>query len=95
VECKAGYNSSANKEVKQFTLKKEWLDKIKAEATSSLSMPFLAGKFSGARAGVKHFVVLDFDDFAKLINEFTELKEDYDKVFTSLQDGKRGHLGSA
>lgn len=48
VECKVGYNSSVGKEVKQFTLKKEWLDKVAEEAKGSYSIPMLAGKFWGA-----------------------------------------------
>ncbi len=80
VECKVGYNSSTDKEVKQFTLKKEWLDKIAMEAKQSFSIPFLAGKFSGARSGAKNFIVMDLDTFVWLINEYTELKRDLDKV---------------
>ncbi len=89
-ECKAGYNSS--REVKQFTLKKEWLDKIKAEAYAINSVPLLFGKFMNVRTGVKYFVVLDINDFIELMNEYVELKEDFDKVFVSLQEEreKRG-----
>jgi hypothetical protein len=88
-ECKAGYNSSSNKEVKQFTLKKEWLDKIKAEAEVINHIPILFGKFTGARSGVKHFAVLDLNYFIELINEYIELKADYDKLFIAIQESKR------
>lgn len=74
-ECKAGYNHSEGKETKQFTIKKEWLDKVAEEARASYSFPFLACKFDNARSGVKHFVVLDVDDFAYLINKVTELSK--------------------
>jgi hypothetical protein len=73
VEAKVGYNSSTNKEVKQFTLKKEWLDKIVMEANNNFSTPFLIGKFSGVRSGVSVFVVLDIDTFAELINTISRL----------------------
>ena len=82
VECKVGYNNSTGKEVLQFTLKKEWLDKIKQEALASYSFPFLIGKFSNARSGVKHFVVMDVKDFAELLNYLSEMKEDLDKQMT-------------
>lgn len=79
VECKCGYNTSTDKEVKQFTLKKEWLDKIADEAKASLSTPLLIGKFSGARKGIKEFVVLDVDTFSNLINEISRLQKELDK----------------
>ena len=76
VEAKCGYNSSTNKEVKQFTLKKEWLDKIIMEAKDALSTPLLIGKFSGARKGVQVFVVLDIDTLAYFINEISRLNKE-------------------
>jgi len=76
IEAKVGYNSSTDKEVKQFTLKKEWLDKVKLEADSSYSIPMLIGKFSGAREGTKVFVVLDLGVFCEIINRTTELYEE-------------------
>lgn len=79
VECKVGYNPSTDKEVKSFSLKKEWLDKVKEEALGSYSVPMLMGKFSGARSGVKVFAVLDVEDFAAIINHITDLQEALDK----------------
>jgi hypothetical protein len=77
VEAKVGYNSASDtREVKQFTLKKEWLDKIKQEGVNSYSFPFLIGKFSGARDGVKVFVVMDLEQFADLLNKVTELSNE-------------------
>lgn len=75
VECKVGYGGAT-----QFALKKEWLDKIKEEAARSYGIPFLMGKFSGAREGIKTFVVLDVEVFANLINRITELKNEVDKL---------------
>lgn len=71
IECKTGYGGST-----QLTIKKEWLDKIKSEAESTFSIPALACKFSGARAGVKRFVVLDIDTFIFLLNEIQRLGEE-------------------
>lgn len=76
VECKVGYNNSKAEGVKQFTLKKEWLDKVKVEADQSYAIPMFMGKFLGAREGVKVFVVLDVETFADLINRITELTEE-------------------
>ena len=75
VECKVGYGGAT-----QFTLKKEWLDKVKAEAQNSYGIPMLMGKFSGAREGIRYFVVLDVEVFADLINRITEQKEEIDKL---------------
>lgn len=95
VECKAGYNSSTDKEVKQFTLKKEWLDKIVAEAEASHAIPMLAGKFSGARSGVKHFIVLPIKVFIEMINEYTATKDELDALYWELENVKRKHMGSS
>lgn len=80
VECKVGYNSAKESGIKQFTLKKEWLDKIREEADRSYSIPMFMGKFLGAKEGVKVFVVLDVEVFAQLLNRITELKEENDKL---------------
>ncbi len=70
IECKVGYGGAT-----QFTLKKEWLDKIKKEADSTYSYPFLAGKFSGALTGVKQFIVLDIDTFLEIIELLDKSRE--------------------
>lgn len=80
VEAKAGYNHSSNKEVKQFTIKKEWLDKIKQEANNTYSMPFLICHFDGARSGVKEFIILDIEDFAEILNSYSSLKRELDLI---------------
>jgi hypothetical protein len=79
-ECKIGYNNSTNKGTKQFTLKKEWLDKIIKEAASNFSIPFLIGKFSGVHSGVSVFVVLDVDTFAELINTISRMNEKLEAI---------------
>lgn len=80
VEAKTGYGGE-----KQFTIKKEWLDKIKMEASAVNAVPFLICKFLGSHSGVKHFVVLDLEVFIDLLNEYTSLKQDFDKVFAKKQ----------
>lgn len=81
IEAKCGYNSSTDKEVKQFTLKKEWLDKVAGEASNdAFATPLLIGKFSGARKGVKVFVAMDVKVFAEFINEISRLQKDLDKL---------------
>lgn len=68
IEAKVGYGGET-----QFTLKKEWLDKVRLEAQATYAIPLLAGKFSGAREGVKTFIVMDIETFTKIINRATEL----------------------
>lgn len=80
-ECKVGYGGH-----RQFTLKKEWLDKIKKEADASYSLPFLAGKFSGCRKGICSFVVLDLDTFCDLLNVVTELTREIDELYENRTD---------
>ena len=74
IECKSGYGSTA-----QFTMKKLWLDKVKEEARQSYGIPLLMGKFSGARDGVKSFVVMDMDTFCTLMNTLTDIWEEVEK----------------
>lgn len=71
IEAKIGYGG-----VKQFTLKKEWLDKIDQEATRTYSIPFLIGRFSGSRSGVENFVVMDLEIFIDLLNLISELSDE-------------------
>lgn len=80
IESKVGYNTSKVEGVKQFTLKKDWLDKVSMEAKQSFSIPMLIGKFLGAREGVKVFVAMDVEVFAELVNRITELHEEVEKL---------------
>jgi hypothetical protein len=80
-ECKTGYSNRTGGEAKSFTLKKEWLDKIKEEAKKSFSFPFLIGHFDGVRVGVKNFIVMDVDDFSDIINKYTDLKKELDLLY--------------
>lgn len=75
VEAKVGYGGA-----KQFGLKKEWLDKIALEASATHSTPFLIGKFSGAREGVKVFTVMDVEVFASILNHISRLQEEIDTM---------------
>ncbi len=72
IECKVGYGGK-----EQFTLKKEWLNKIIEEANANWAFPLLIGKFSGARKvdGVQKFVVIDIDSFYYLMNFIHDLSE--------------------
>ena len=77
-ECKAGYGGE-----KQLTIKKEWLNKIIEEASQDYALPFLTGKFSGARAkdGVQIFTILDIDTFVYLLNLVTTLQKELDEFY--------------
>lgn len=81
VEAKVGYGGES-----QFTLKKEWLDKVRAEADATHSTPFLIGKFSGARQGVKVFTVMDVEIFAALLNHIVKLQEEIDTMATATEE---------
>jgi len=84
VEAKAGYGGA-----QQFTMRKEWLDKILEEAKSTYSFPFLIGKYSGAREGSRVFVVLDVNIFASLINEYTDMQKRLDEQTTEMDNNKK------
>lgn len=81
IECKVGYGGA-----KQMALKKEWLDKVVEESKLALSIPLLMGKFSGARSGVKYFVVLDFDTFVEIMSKAIENKDLLDKLYDKVQE---------
>lgn len=89
IECKVGYNTSKDSGIKQFTLKKDWLDKVRAEADATHSIPLLMGKFSGARDGVKVFVAMDVEIFARIINHITFLQERVDEYAQTIGDIKQ------
>lgn len=74
IECKVGYGGAT-----QFVLKKEWLDKIRQEAEANYGIPLLMGKFSGAREGIKSFVVMDMDTFCGIMNTLTDIWEEAEK----------------
>ena len=75
IEAKTGYGGS-----KQHVVKKEWLDKVREEAESSYTIPMLACKFVGAKKGAKHFICMDFDAFAEVVEEANKLYEQVIKL---------------
>ena len=85
IECKTGYGGDT-----QLTVKREWLNKIKEEASSSNSIPVLACKFAGARKsdGVQYFVALDIETFCGIINYVDDLKMEFDKEFIKNAESK-------
>jgi hypothetical protein len=83
-EAKCGYGGA-----KQFTIKKEWLDKIAIEGRNTFSLPFLIGKFSGARGGTNVFVALDVDVFAILVNQITDLQRRLDEETEKVDNHKK------
>jgi hypothetical protein len=73
-ECKDGYNTSSDKEVKSLSLKKEWLDKVAIEAENAMEIPIFFGKFDNVRSGVKIFTVMDIKIFMYLLQQIVDLK---------------------
>lgn len=68
LEAKVGYGGST-----QLTFKKEWLDKIKEESSSTNAFPLVLCRFLNSRSGTENFVTMDFDDFIDFLNEITKL----------------------
>lgn len=67
IECKTGYGGASS-----LTLQREWLEKVKLEAEKTYSYPMLAAKFSGARGSIKHFIVIDLETFAEIMESLNE-----------------------
>lgn len=86
-EAKTGYTKS--KVGASLTLKREWLEKIREEANRTFSVPFLIGKFSGARGKdvIREFVVLDLEAFAYILNQITQLYEELGDKFDNGTEG--------
>jgi len=80
-EAKVGYGGST-----QMSVKREWLEKIREEAEGSFSIPLLLGKFSGARGGSKHFVIMDFEAFAEFADIIYELSKSEINLLEKLED---------
>lgn len=81
IEAKVGYGGA-----KQMTVYKEWFDKIAEEAAQDYSIPMVACKFSGARAGVGKFVAMDLDVFIQLMNLISQMQEDLDISYEKMGD---------
>lgn len=86
-ECKVGYSNNKAGEAKSISLKKEWIDKIRAEAKLNYSFPFFAGKFENVREGTKYFIALDVEEFAYILNLIHDLQEELDLRETELSYG--------
>lgn len=80
-EAKTGYGGS-----KQLTFKKEWIDKVKEEADRVYGFGAIVGKFLGSRSGVKHFIVLDLEDFMEIMEIAEQLYEDYQEMWRTLNE---------
>ena len=82
-ECKVRYSNSKTGEAKSLSLKKEWIDKIREEASLNYSFPFFAGKFENVRSGTKYFIALDVEEFAYLLNLIYDLQHELDLNYES------------
>ena len=81
-DSKVGYGGA-----KQLTVQREWLEKIRAEADETYSIPALMCKFSGARGDTKHFIVMDLDAFISIIKNSERLQEELDKTVWNQMHG--------
>lgn len=85
IDTKVGYNNSrGDVEVKQLTVKKEWLDKIQEEADGTYSTPFVLCKFDNVKKGCKYFVCIDLEIFSDILNEYTDLKKEMELLYDEL-----------
>lgn len=87
-DAKTGYGGAT-----QLALKREWLDKIRKEAENiPNSVPCVLGKFSGSRGEEKHFIVLDFQAWEKLLESIEELYQENIKIRDNLEKGYIGKM---
>lgn len=87
-ECKVGYSNSKTGEAKSLSLKKEWIDKIREEASLNFSFPFFVGKFENVRSGTKYFIALDVEEFAYLLNLIQDLQRELEIVYADKEVGR-------
>ena len=80
-EAKVGYGGAT-----QISFKREWLEKIREEAEGTYSIPFVVCKFSGARGEVKHFVALDFEAFADILNQVKVIADSERKLLEQVNE---------
>jgi len=85
VECKTGYGNAT-----QFTIKREWFDKIKQEAEQTFSIPVVALKFSNVREAnkVKYVLAFDFESFVILLDYIIKIKKELDKLYDEKSLGR-------
>lgn len=91
-EAKVGYGGE-----KQLGVKREWLNKIRQESAGTFSLPILLCKFSGARLGAKHMVVMDFEAFGELFEKIQKLADSEQallKEVERLKNDSTSELGS-
>lgn len=84
LEAKVGYGGK-----KQFTIKKEWFDKIAEEAKTKNAIPAVVCKFANARTGVRHFIALDIEVFADILNQGSGMLRELEKLYDRLGECER------
>jgi len=84
LEAKVGYGGE-----KQFTIKKEWFDKIAEEAETKNAIPAVGCKFSNARSGVKHFIAMDINVFAEIMNQGSGMLRELENLYDRLGECER------
>ena len=74
-EAKSGYGE------KQITLKKEWFDKIRAEAEESYSLPAVIFRYNAARTGVRYVIAFDFEAWDALMQEMESMHNEILRLY--------------
>lgn len=80
-EAKVGYGGAT-----QLSFKREWLEKIREEAEGTYSIPLVLCKFSGARGKSKHFVAMDFEAFAELLNQVKTIADSEEELLKKIDE---------
>ena len=81
LEAKSGYGGS-----KQFSIKKEWLDKVYEESKLGNFYPIFAGKFNDVRVGTNEFIAMDIRVFGEILKYVKDLRDELDKVYEEIAE---------
>ena len=73
-EAKVGYGGT------EMTVRKEWFDKVKEEASKSYALPVVLLKFEKARSGVRHVIAMDFHTWGIVMAYVEELRKEVEEL---------------
>lgn len=77
-ECKFGYGGQ-----KQLTVKKEWIEKIIAEAILANKYPALIVKFKGSRGPASKLIMFTWETWNEMLDRLTKTMEFLNREYTN------------
>ncbi len=77
-ECKFGYGGH-----KQLTVKREWVEKIAAEAVLANKYPALIVKFKGSRGPTSKLIIFTWDTWNEMLDRLTKTMEFLNREYTN------------